>query len=126
MPKLPPRPCSAPRCGKYATKRGRCDEHQPTHNWDHKGQNRHDRGYGSDWDDLRETVMRAHGYLCQCCKRAGRYTRAAQVDHIVPKSQGGTNDMDNLEPICDDCHKAKTQREARYGRLRNNSRLDEP
>ncbi|WP_425610863.1 HNH endonuclease [Xanthomonas albilineans] len=29
--------------------------------------------------------------LCQPCKQSGRLTPAVAVDHIVPKSQGGTD-----------------------------------
>ncbi|MFB9085519.1 HNH endonuclease [Erwinia tracheiphila] len=38
---------------------------------------------------------------------------AAEVDHIIPKYQGGTNDDSNLEGICKACHRAKTPRERR-------------
>jgi 5-methylcytosine-specific restriction protein A len=37
---------------------------------------------------------------------------ATQVDHIVPLSQGGTDVSENLQSICDDCHDAKSAREA--------------
>ena len=38
---------------------------------------------------------------------------ADEVDHIVPLSQGGTDEDTNLRAIHHDCHKVKTQREAR-------------
>jgi 5-methylcytosine-specific restriction enzyme A len=31
-----------------------------------------------------------------------------QVDHIKPLHKGGTDDMDNLQPLCVECHKVKT------------------
>lgn len=80
-------------------------------NWTHRG-TRHQRGYGSQWDKLRKLVLEFDKYLCQPCKRAGRVTPATEVDHIKPKSLGGEDDADNLESICTDCHKDKTQREA--------------
>jgi 5-methylcytosine-specific restriction protein A len=40
-------------------------------------------------------------------------TIATEVDHIVPKSQGGTDDDDNLQAICSPCHKTKTGSERR-------------
>ena len=79
--------------------------------WDHE-LSRHERGYGYDWTKRREHVMRRDMHLCQPCYLKGRPTPATQVDHIIPKSQDGTADMDNLQAICDDCHKAKTAQEA--------------
>lgn len=41
---------------------------------------------------------------------------AREVDHIVPKAQGGTDDDGNLQAINVLCHKAKTLRERRPSR----------
>jgi HNH endonuclease. len=38
---------------------------------------------------------------------------AKHVDHIIPKSQGGTDDDGNLQSLCAACHRAKTAREGR-------------
>jgi 5-methylcytosine-specific restriction endonuclease McrA len=38
------------------------------------------------------------------------------VDHITPKAEGGTDDHDNLQSICTECHDAKTQAEAQRAR----------
>ncbi len=35
------------------------------------------------------------------------------VDHIIPKAAGGTDDDDNLESLCGDCHDAKSAAEAK-------------
>jgi 5-methylcytosine-specific restriction protein A len=42
----------------------------------------------------------------------GRPTPATQVDHIKPKAKGGTDDDDNLQSICHDCHTEKTRIES--------------
>lgn len=34
-----------------------------------------------------------------------------EVDHIVPLSEGGTNDLENLWLLCTTCHKKKTSQE---------------
>lgn len=73
---------------------------------------RHARGYGSQWVRTRDAILTRDGYLCQPCQRNGRPTPATQVDHIVPKAKGGTDDPDNLEAICRSCHDAKTAQEA--------------
>jgi 5-methylcytosine-specific restriction protein A len=36
---------------------------------------------------------------------------ATAVDHIIAKADGGTDDDENLQPICDECHRMKTARE---------------
>ena len=83
--------------------------------WQGDRGSRHERGYGHEWVKLRLRILRRDGYLCQPCYKTGRPTPATQVDHITPKSQDGTDDWENLQAICDDCHKAKTQDEARQG-----------
>ena len=84
--------------------------------WD-KG-SRHSRGYGSAWDRLRKTILQRDCYLCQQCKRQGRITALCAkpydhaVDHITPRAKGGTDDPDNLESLCGDCHDRKSAEEA--------------
>jgi len=39
------------------------------------------------------------------------------VDHIKAKAFGGSDAWDNLESLCDDCHKIKTSADARAGRF---------
>ena len=80
--------------------------------WKHDRRSRQERGYGARWDKLRKLAMDRDDWLCQPCKREGRATPAREVDHIIPKSQGGTDDLDQLQAICKTCHQEKTQREA--------------
>jgi len=62
-------------------------------------------------------------YLCQPCQQKGYVTRANAVDHILPKANGGTDDMNNLQAICHECHEAKTIEES-GGRRRPRIGLD--
>ena len=55
---------------------------------------------------LRAIVL-AEEPLCQPGLRAGRVEASTAVDHIVPLSEGGTDDRSNLQGICEDCHKIK-------------------
>lgn len=82
--------------------------------WDHK-LSRHQRGYGYEWTKLRSVALKRDSYTCIPCQTKRRTTPATQVDHIKPKAQGGTDDLDNLQSICDDCHKAKTAEETANG-----------
>lgn len=67
-------------------------------------QSRHERGYGTTWDKTRLRILARDCGLCQPCKRAGYFRSANEVDHIIPKAQGGTDDDDNLQAICSECH----------------------
>ena len=52
-----------------------------------------------------EIYNRTEGHCAICGKfiPLGEYT----VDHIIPLSKGGTNDLDNLQACCSFCNKAK-------------------
>lgn len=50
--------------------------------------------------------------MCQPCLRADRVTPASEVDHIISRAAKGTDDDDNLQAICAECHKAKTAAES--------------
>ena len=80
--------------------------------WGGQRGTRHERGYGSAWVKLRLSIMSRDRYLCQPCLAKDRPTPAVAVDHIIPKSLGGTDRDDNLQAICGPCHDAKTEREA--------------
>ena len=79
--------------------------------WANKG-SRHERGYGAAWVKTRALVLSRDMHLCQPCLVKGRPTPADQVDHITSKAKGGSDDLENLQAICHDCHKAKTADEA--------------
>lgn len=79
--------------------------------WHHATQSRHERGYGAQWVKTRERIKRRDNGLCVPCDAAGRVTLMTEVDHIIPKSLGGTDDDDNLQCICSECHKTKTATE---------------
>lgn len=72
--------------------------------WADRG-SRHERGYGYRWVKLREAVMRRDRGLCQLCLERGRITAAREVHHVIPKAQGGTDDLDNLTATCSPCHR---------------------
>jgi 5-methylcytosine-specific restriction endonuclease McrA len=44
------------------------------------------------------------------CKICGRKP-SEQVDHKVPICKGGTDQRDNLQGICDECHDIKTAKD---------------
>ena len=63
----------------------------------------------SRWDRLRQAVFMRDGFRCQVCLALVAHP---ECDHVLPVSQGGTDDMGNLQTICPTCHRAKSQRES--------------
>lgn len=71
---------------------------------------RQSRGYGAAWGKQRKAALERDKRLCQPCLALTppRVTLATQVDHIKGKADGGTDDLANLQSICQDCHTTKT------------------
>jgi hypothetical protein len=51
-------------------------------------------------NEIRSTVLTRDAKICQACGAS----RAGQVHHILPRGQGGTDDLDNLITLCGRCH----------------------
>lgn len=52
------------------------------------------------WREIRHEVLRRDNHCCQVCGKE----HSGQVHHVIPRSQGGTNDFDNLITLCGKCH----------------------
>jgi len=52
---------------------------------------------------LRGLVLAEYGDTCHLCGHPGADT----VDHIIPRSRGGTDDLDNLRPAHLSCNSAR-------------------
>lgn len=48
------------------------------------------------------------GQHCRCCgtqmQRSGNSPQRETLDHIVPRSRGGSNDIENLRLVCSSCN----------------------
>ena len=55
---------------------------------------------------LRHQVFQRDGYRCRECGATNKQARL-HVDHIKPVAKGGTNDLSNLQTLCEDCNRAK-------------------
>lgn len=53
----------------------------------------------------RDRVLAKNGGRCVYCGDP-----ADTIDHVIPKSKGGTDDLDNLVPACRDCNSRKGNR----------------
>ena len=114
MPNAAPKPCT--QCGRLVHDgMARCEQHRTIGKWgDKRRGTAAERGYGWQWQQLRKRILARDKGLCQQCLKAGKYRPARDVDHIVHKANGGTDDVSNLQSLCSACHKAKTATEARY------------
>jgi 5-methylcytosine-specific restriction protein A len=74
--------------------------------------------------DVYNAEYRRNAVICKRrangrCQRCGKLTRRLEADHITPVTQGGTNDLSNLQALCagpGSCHARKTAREGNAGR----------
>ena len=68
------------------------------------------------WQRFRDRFLNRNP-LCVKCLEDGFQVGADEVDHIVPRSKGGAVfDAANCQPLCRQCHEAKTAAEnSRYG-----------
>jgi 5-methylcytosine-specific restriction protein A len=119
MPKRANMPCRKIGCSQYAIHKGFCDNHKSFatgwHLNEQRNGNRHKRGYGTSWEKLRKVILRRDLYLCQEHLRKGMYVEGNHVDHIMPKSLGGTDEQGNLQTLCKPCHETKTANEQGRG-----------
>ena len=59
------------------------------------------KGFDYGFSSRKEAVLNRDSYTCQIC---GKKNTRLEVHHIVYRSNGGTNDENNLITLCEDCH----------------------
>lgn len=60
------------------------------------------QGFNYGYSSRREAILHRDNYTCQCC---GKKNCRLEVHHVKFKSNGGTDDEENLLTLCEDCHK---------------------
>ena len=111
--------CSKPGCLAKPISKGRCQEHlfeRYAKPWDRK------TPYGGTVTPSLKTRVLNEESLCRTCKR----NQATEVDHIIPRHLGGTDERENLQGLCCSCHSSKTSAEghAAMAAKRLRERLD--
>lgn len=105
MPHLMPTPCRYPGCPALSHDRY-CDAHARAtrREYDARRGSGAERGYGAPWRQLRATILRRD----PVCRWPGCEERSTDVDHIVSKRRGGSDDPSNLRGLCHSHHSRKT------------------
>lgn len=64
---------------------------------------------GEDWVEIK----RSAGYRCLCCGRPEPEI-VLTIDHVIPIALGGNSDPANIQPLCLDCNRKKSNRHIDY------------
>ena len=109
MPREPLKPCNHPGCNALVRGGSRCEKHRKRDSAAPKPSG-HNRRLGRRWKEhIRPCVLVRDNYTCQDCGRlVGIKKGDAHVDHIIPTSEGGSDELDNLRTLCQSCHNRKT------------------
>jgi hypothetical protein len=68
----------------------------------------HGKKYGLA--NLREAVFARDGYTCQICGKSVKDGVILHAHHIIYRSNGGTDRINNLLTVCDKCHTPKNHK----------------
>lgn len=60
------------------------------------------KGINYGYANSRAHALDRDKYTCQCC---GKKNKRLEVHHIVYRSNNGSDDLENLITLCEDCHK---------------------
>lgn len=90
------RPVSKFKCSRCANRRYAENRKKAMDNAQHLGTHTE-----TQWNDLKKS----YGNVCLKCGAAGTLT----LDHIIPISKGGSDGIDNIQPLCWTCNNSKKQ-----------------
>lgn len=74
-------------------------------------------------DKVKAAAIRRFGRRCYICGAVGV---PLEFDHVIPWFEGGTDNEDNCAPVCNPCHKTKSNREKDRARKRRQAKATRP
>lgn len=61
--------------------------------------------------EFKEALINKNGSKCSSCKKR---VQRLHLDHIIPLADGGLHEIENMQLLCVECHRAKTGDENSY------------
>lgn len=62
-----------------------------------------------DWENLKKQ----YGFTCPCCKKSEPEIKLTE-DHVIPLSKGGSDLIENIQPLCLSCNIKKHTKIIKY------------
>jgi 5-methylcytosine-specific restriction endonuclease McrA len=88
-----------------------------------RGKNAGNKGQGSKWipKKRRAAIYERDGHRCVWCSATERLS----LDHLVPRSRGGSNESSNLVTSCVGCNRHRCNKATLVYAVELSARLDE-